>query len=115
MEHRHKTRKHVFIYLKVFDQHTGELLGNLGDISKQGMMLIADRAFDLHQQLDIRIQLPEDDAFSQKFLDMTIQVRWSAPDVNPELHCSGFLFTNVNDNDFVVIQQMIELLTFEEF
>ena len=114
MEHRHKSRKHVFLYLKVFDQHTGQLLGHLGDISNEGMMIIADGAFSLHQQLDIRIQLPNSEEFSQKFLDIIVQSRWSAPDVNPELYCTGFLFVDASEADFIVIGQMIDLLTFEE-
>ena len=114
MEHRHKTRKHLFIYLKIFDQHTGELLGHLGDISKEGMMIIADAAFPLQQQWDVRMVLPDDRAFSQKFLDLQVQSRWSAPDVNPEFHCTGFLFINKAENDFTVIDKVINLLTFEE-
>jgi hypothetical protein len=113
MEHRHKLRKQVFIYLKVFDQHTGHLLGNLGDISKQGMMIITHQPVALHQRYDIRIQLPATEDFSKKFLDITIESRWSAPDVNPELYCTGFLFVDIQVEDFAVIDQMIDLLTFE--
>ncbi len=112
MEHRTKQRKHVFLYLDIYDRETGRLMGHLGDISNEGLMIIAPQPLPLHISREIRIRLPEDE-FSKAFIDLEIQTRWTAPDVNPDLHCTGCLFVDISPEDEALVEAVGKLLSFD--
>jgi hypothetical protein len=112
MESRTK-RRHLFLYLEILDPATHELIGHLGDISKDGLMIICNHPMPLRQLRDIRIKLPETEEFPKKYIDLTVETRWSKPDVNPALYCIGCHFADYAEDDMPLIQQVAELLTFE--
>lgn len=112
MEHRTKQRKHVFLYLDVYDQITGQLLGHLGDISNEGLMIIANQPLPLHLRQAVRVKLPEGE-FSKSFIDLDIETRWTAPDVNPDLHCIGCLFVEISPEDEELVDAVGKLLSFD--
>ena len=112
METRHQQRKHVFLYLDVINLDTDSLLGHLGDISKDGMMIIAGHPLPLYQVYKVRIKLPETGEFTVPFVDLRVETRWSRPDVNPSVHCTGCLFVKINPADMPIIEQIGEMLSF---
>lgn len=112
MEHRHRERKNLFIYLDVVKPQTGDLIGQLGDISNDGLMLICDHPLPMKQMMNIRIKLPDDEDFPQESLDLTVETRWTSPDTNPELHCNGCRFVNASSQDVAMAVQIGELLSF---
>ncbi len=113
MEHRDTIRKHVFLYLEIFDRDTQQLLGHLGDISHDGLMIITERTLPLHERKNLRIKLPDSEEFTEAYLDVQVETRWIAPDANPEIQCIGCLFTHVNPADEALIRQVGEVLSFE--
>ncbi len=113
MEHRHKQRKHVFLYLDVYDQEKGQLLGHLGDISNEGLMIMMDQPLPLQVTRKIRLKLPEGE-FTKAFIDLEVQTRWTAPDVNPDLHCVGCLFIDISPEDQELVEAVGNLLSFED-
>ncbi|MDM8545502.1 PilZ domain-containing protein [Candidatus Venteria ishoeyi] len=113
MEHREQRRKNLFLYLDVFDRETGRLLGHLGDISDEGLMIIADHAMPLNVLRKLRIRLPEDEDFDQDHLDAEVETRWTAPDINPELHCTGCLFIEISNADLERVEKVSQLLSFD--
>lgn len=114
MEYRHRERKHLFLYLEIYDLETGQLLGHLGDISADGLMIIAEHSLPLHQIKKLRIKLPEEEEFTRPFLSLTVETRWAHPDVNPALHCIGCLMVKIKPEDRPVIQKVGELLSFDD-
>lgn len=114
MEHRTgQSRKHLFLYLNVFDRKSGQLLGNLGDISQGGIMIITPNSLPLDEEREIRIKLPEDEEFTTEYFDVKVETRWQKPDVNPELHCIGCRFLDTSVYDDELIEKLVALLTFE--
>jgi len=112
MEHRTKKRKHVFLYLDVYDQETGQLLGHLGDISNEGLMIIANQPLPLSTMRQVRVKLPKGE-FTKSFIDLEVQTRWTAPDVNPDLHCIGCLFMDISPEDEELVEAVGKLLSFD--
>lgn len=112
MEHRHKVRKNLFLYLEVIDRDTQQLIGHLGDISQDGLMIICEYILPLRLRKNLRIKLPNSEDFTQQYLDVEVETRWTALDVNPDLHCIGCLFLHVDDADKTVIKQVGDVLSF---
>jgi hypothetical protein len=114
MEIRHQQRKHLFLYLEILEQGTHRMLGHLGDISDQGMMIIAEHPLPLFTTLKIQIRLPDSGEFAKPFITVTVETRWAKRDVNPDLHCIGCRFLDLSEDDVPVVKQVGELLSFEQ-
>ncbi|OQW95546.1 MAG: hypothetical protein BWK79_02110 [Beggiatoa sp. IS2] len=113
MKTRHPERKHLCLYLAIIDQHTGGLLGHLGDISKNGIMIIGDKPLLPKQIRDVSIKLPDFEEFSKRTIDIKVEVRWTKPDTNPDLFCSGCRFLEIIKEDLLLIEQAEEVLGFD--
>ncbi|WP_062152892.1 PilZ domain-containing protein [Beggiatoa leptomitoformis] len=115
MSERNSIRKHLFLYLDVFDKTNNQLLGYLGDISEQGLMFISQTQIMPDQLLNIRIELPENlQEMNKMCIDAQVKTRWTEPNINPQLNCIGCQFIDLDAEYIPVIQQITELLTFDE-
>lgn len=110
MENTHPTRKHLLFYLDILDVQSGELLGHLGDISLDGLMMVADQPLPLQQVRVILIKLPEDEELTESSIEMKIEVRWTRPDLNPNLHRIGCQFVDISEKNRAIIQQVEQIL-----
>lgn len=108
------TRKHLLFYLDVVNQQTQELLGHLGDISKDGIMILAQKPILFNKIKDISIRLPNFEEFSKKTIDVQVEIRWMKPDANPSIHRIGCHFIKLNPEDIPIIEQVQEVLGFED-
>lgn len=113
MEHRHGRRKNLFLYLDIIDRHNGHLLGHVGDLSEDGLLIISEHKLAVGTQLDVQIKLPDGEGFSKTRLDLSVEVRWAKPDLNPDLQCIGCQFTKLDENDLPLIEQVAQLLSFD--
>jgi len=114
MEFRHKERRHLMLYLDIVEKGTDRLLGHLGDISGEGVMILAPHPMALHVKRNIQIKLPDFEEFSKPSLDVTVETRWVKRDSNPSIHCVGCLFLDLDPNDLPLIEQICEELGFND-
>ena len=88
--HRRDRRRGLVLYLPVFDADTGDELGRLVDLTREGMRLVGNREIPIGDRRRLRIVLPEEAASPE--LCVTTVCRWSGHDVNPDLAAAGLLF-----------------------
>jgi len=115
MKDRYTTRsprKQLLFYLEIIDQKTHELLGHLGDISKDGIMILAEKPIPFESVKAISIKLPDFEEFTKKSIEVQVELRWVKPDINPSLHCIGCHFVKLNKEDLPVIEQIQEVIGF---
>ncbi len=112
MEYRNRERKHLFLYLDILDRKTGEIIGQLGDISSGGLMIITTHDIPLHIIKHLRIRLPDDENFDHPHLDIDVETRWAKPDINPELQCIGCQFLEISPRQHTLIVEIEQWLTF---
>jgi c-di-GMP-binding flagellar brake protein YcgR len=105
-------RKPLLFYLDIIEQHTHMRLGHLGDISKNGIMIITEKHVPFNSIKNISIQLPDFKEFAKKFIEVQVEIRWMKPDDNPNLYCIGCRFVNINPDDLPLIEQVQEALGF---
>jgi len=108
------TRRYLHRYPHVTRPNSEDIIGYLGDISSQGMMLITYEVLALHSQQLFCIHLPEHKAFSQSQFDVDIEVRWvKAYHEQEDLHCMGCRFSQLDKMDLVLIDAIQTQLGFE--
>jgi len=82
-------RRHLMFHLRVFDAGTGEHLGNLFDITPDGLMSNSERALRPGDRRALEMHLPVD-ILGAEHIAFTGTVAWSNDDICPGLYDTGF-------------------------
>jgi hypothetical protein len=108
MEERRKLeRRHIMFYSRVFDRKTGQLLGYLGNITSEGIMLISETPMDVDVGIFLRIDLP-DDMYAKPVLNLKAKSVWCKPDIDPKFYTTGFQLSEITEDDLKIIDQIID-------
>lgn len=114
MENKRKLkRRHLIYYLRVFDQSTGQLIGHLVDITKEGLMLISEQPLIPEKEYKFRMVLPTE-ILNKAEVSYTATVIWSKKDVNPDFYATGFILRDISNDDIVVIESLIHRYGFND-
>ena len=88
-ERRAIRRRHLMFHLRVFDASTGEPLGNLVDITPEGLMVTGEEGCTPGERCHLRMHLPVE-VFDQATLEFSATVVWCSDDMSPGLYDTGF-------------------------
>ncbi|MCK5536847.1 MAG: PilZ domain-containing protein [Bacteroidales bacterium] len=108
-----KQRKKLVCCLDVIDLQSKKIIGYLGNISKQGLMIFSKKLIPVNNFKHISIELPDFDEFTQKSIEIIIEVRWSKPDIRRDLRLTGCRFVRLDPKLLPIIEQVGELFKFE--
>jgi hypothetical protein len=112
-ERRRLKRRHVIFYSRVFDLHTGQLMGHLMDITREGMRLISEEPTEVGKTFLLRIDLPED-VMDKPFVKFEARSLWCKQDINPAFYNTGYLISNMSAEDVTLIDNMMEEVGFRD-
>jgi len=93
-------------YSRVFNRQTGEIIGYLGDLSAQGMMVIAEHPLDANEQFEISMDLPEE-IYARPSLNFSVQSIWCKPDLDPAFFTIGFKLLNPVPEDVRIVHRIL--------
>ena len=113
-EKRTLKRRHLVFYLEIYNSENNELIGHLGDITTQGLLILSPTKELSNNTLNIKIKLPNNRKYSQEFLELKIESKWSQMDVNPAHYTIGCLLISPSDKDVVLIKEIIKDLAFSD-
>jgi len=85
-------KKYAGKFFGVFDRAGNDFIGHLADISSEGMMIVAKKAYPEGAILKLRIELPEEIKGSDQLM-VEAKTVWCERDTNPEYNRIGFSFT----------------------
>ena len=105
-ERRAVDRKIIAYFARVFDIKSNELLGNLGDITSQGIMLIGEVPIPVNSVFNVKLELSEDVA-EKNFMEIEIESIWCQPDISPNRYNTGFRITAIDPDDREIIEQIV--------
>ncbi|HSP31295.1 MAG TPA: hypothetical protein VLO13_04695 [Halomonas sp.] len=98
-------------FLQVYNRHTGKPIGYLGNISKQGMMLISSLPIMLGACYELQLKLPSsvdgDGEAEAELLDFSARSHWCRADATPGNYDSGFSITS-NQQAFADLARALE-------
>ncbi|MCU0608832.1 MAG: PilZ domain-containing protein [Chitinispirillaceae bacterium] len=96
-------RRELLCNYRIIDMETGEAAGWLVDMNAGGMKLTGCLGeYKTGQKLALSFEFGED-ILSKNSISFSARVRWSQPDVNPELTAIGLQFADIAADDFETI------------
>lgn len=112
-EKRRLKRRQLLYYLQVFIRGTDTQVGNVADITHEGMMVFSRKALEKKEVFPLTVLLPEK-IQDREALQVDAEVKWTRPDVQPGTVAMGFEFVNLTDVDRLVISRLIMDFRMEE-
>ncbi len=106
-ERRKFKRIHLIHYLAIFDRDTNKLLGNLVDITPEGILMISENSVEKGQVRHFRMNLP-DDFTAAKEINFDVESVWCEVDINPDMFAIGYRLLDVPRDDEATIYNLIE-------
>ncbi len=94
-EKRTVDRRRLVFYLRVFEQHSGQIIGHVSDISTAGLMLVCERRIDPGSPFQIRVILPKE-VLGRSELLLKITCRWCEPDSIAGFYVAGFQIDEID-------------------
>ncbi len=114
MEKRRLKRRHLIYYLSVFDGKTDHLIGQLVDLTTEGLMLTSEKSIEQSSVYQLRMLLPE--AIRGKTqLTFEAETMWCNRDVNPNFYDIGFRLIDIAKTDMKIIESLIYDFSFLDF
>lgn len=105
-ERRRLPRRHLMFHLRVFDTTTGEHVGNLFDISHDGIMLVGEKPLPVGERRSLEMHLPVE-VFGRGRIGFAATPAWSSNDIQPELYDIGLGQLRMEDADRAVLERLI--------
>lgn len=94
-------------FLQVYNRHTGKPIGYLGNISKQGMMLISSLPVMLGACYELQLRLPSATDAEAELVNFSARSHWCRADASPGNYDSGFSITS-NQQAFADLARALE-------
>jgi hypothetical protein len=112
-ERRTRKRRYVMFYSRVYDRDTGEVLGQLVDLTTDGIMIISDKYIASDIVFHLQLELPEDIS-PRQFLRFDAQSVWCRQDIVPRFFDSGFKLIDVPEQDVAILERMVDTYGFRD-
>ncbi|RML94403.1 hypothetical protein ALQ87_02279 [Pseudomonas savastanoi pv. glycinea] len=100
-------------YLQVFNRHTGKLMGGLGNVSGEGLMLISELPVLVGARFDLCLKMPNGNIGQS--IDLSAKCLWSHEDETPGSYDSGFELSQVSTEYLAFVQLLREYFCFYPF
>ncbi len=114
MQNRRKiNRRYLLYFVRVYDAATRQQIGNLVDITPQGVMIVGQEPIPAGQAIRLRLELTTEVA-DKPFLEFPAHSKWCHPDLEPSLHNTGFEILELTPEDTKIIQKIIETFGFRD-
>ena len=106
IEHRRSPRKPPGVIIQVTNVMTGEMIGRLGNISAEGMMLVGNRAVIEDALYQLSFHLPDEHGRLHP-IEVGVHEQWSAPGTMRGQTWVGFRFIDLNPDDQGVLHEWL--------
>ena len=106
-EHRRTKRKRADAIMQVTNAITGEIMGRVGNLSADGMMLIAAKPVREDALYQVIFHLPNERGHAQP-VEIGVHEQWSEPANVPGQFWAGFRFIDIGEDDFAVLSRWID-------
>lgn len=114
MDNKRKTaRKKLIAFTPVYDLLHKTLLGYIGDLTPQGVMVIGQKQLDINKHFTLGIEFPSEESKSHTLKIVTsARVAWCKPDETPAEFNIGFEFLDVSPENLKIIAAVLDRYQF---
>lgn len=106
-------RRHLIYYLRIFEAETGKHIGNLADITQEGIMIISEAPIQTKIIYSLNMVLPNK-LRGKKEISFEAKCLWCKKDINPDFYVAGFQFINITESDKELIEMLIDRMGFND-
>lgn len=107
-------RRHSVYYLRIYDTNSGELMGNLVDISEGGLMMVSDKPLKIGSTYHLTMHLPEQ-IKDQSTIEFSAKAKWCKNEANPKFFDTGLELIS-KDGDFqMMLENLIDAYMFNKY
>ena len=99
-------------YLKVYNRRTGREVGYIGNISRNGLMLITRWRMQTDGVFNLRVVLPGASQ-TKKYVDFDARCQWCRPDIDAESFDSGYTIVSSSVNYDCLIETLRYYFSFK--
>src|SRR5512141_1630688 len=108
IERRRRERRTFSHYMRLMHEGTGELVGHLVNISREGFRLESMRPVAVNKDFPLRIELPRD-ITDKPYMVFMARSKWCRPDrIDPTLFDAGFEIVEMMPGDSDIFRQIFE-------
>ena len=104
---RRVERAHLIYFLRVFDAASSELLGQMVDLTTDGLMVIGERAVSARQKYTLRMDLPRNVPMG-RHLTVEARCKWCRREPDGDFYSMGFRIMELGPEAHRVVEQLIE-------
>jgi hypothetical protein len=112
-ERRKINRKFLSYFIRVFDGDSREQIGNLVDITPQGVMLLSPKPIAKNSIIHMRLEVTPD-VSDKPYLEFSARAKWCRPDIEPSMYNIGFKILKLGQEDVEVVQRINDSFGFRE-
>jgi hypothetical protein len=105
-EQRRSKRKSADGIIQVVNAMTGDVMGRIGNLSIDGVMLIANTAMREDALFQVVFHLPDDQG-RPVALELGVHEQWSEPASVPGQYWAGFRIIDIAPRDFEVLKAWV--------
>jgi len=113
-ERRRKTRQRLNSLTVVLDAVSGEVVGRIGNLTSEGLLLCSDRPLATGETFRLQIQLPDEIAGRTR-VDLEARSLWTQRAMDPTCYATGFEILHISDSDRNVIELLIQDAVFQRW
>jgi hypothetical protein len=111
-EHRKDERKKLVAFTPVYDSQHRALLGYLGDLSKEGALLVGEKSMDVDAQITLVVDFPATPEFPARRLIIPARVAWCRQEKGIPYFNTGFEFQEIDEQNKTVIESILQRYQF---
>ncbi len=106
-EHRRSQRKRARHAIQVTNAITGQTVGNVGNLSIDGMLLISPQLLRDDALYQFRFPLPSGATAQLHTLEVGVHEQWSEPANVPGQFWTGFRIIDISPEDYNVLHDWV--------
>ena len=114
IDRRKQARQRLVALTVVLDEASGEVLGQVGNLTLEGIMICSDRPLKIDQIYSLQIELP-DEVDGRPRLSVLARSLWCLRVSNPTHYATGFELLNLENADKRVIELVIRDAIFQRW
>ncbi|HRQ64289.1 MAG TPA: PilZ domain-containing protein [Xanthomonadaceae bacterium] len=106
-EHRRARRKRATDFIQVVDTMTDEVVGRVGDLSSNGMMMLAPRPLVDDALYQFRFNLP-DARHRTRRIEVGAHELWATPVAGEDQFLCGYRFIDISPEDEALLAAWVD-------
>ena len=105
---RKESRKKLVAFTPVYELLHKTLIGYVGDLTPQGVMVIGEKPVDIDKHLTLGIEFPDDESKAHTLkIVLSARVAWCRQDDTPHYFNIGFEFLDLSPENAKVVDAIL--------